>query len=86
MALKKLITEENGIQAKYWKIKEIKIIKGNALVRMLGFVNADFRGKGEENFVLRNNFSININSEKGIYQECYEGLKQLEIFENAEDC
>ena len=87
MALKKLITKENGIELEYWKIKKIEVENGFILIRTVAYKNQEFRDVSENNVIEKRNFHIsNYEPKENIYLDAYNALKEQEFFQDSEDC
>ena len=87
MALKKLITKENGVEVEYWKIKKIELHSELLLIRTVAYKNQEFRDVSENNVIEKRNFHIsNYEPMDNIYLDAYNALKELEFFQDSEDC
>lgn len=92
MALKKEIVQENGVAANYHKISLINLHTSDDSNRLIvtveSFLNEDYREKNCS--VLSTNYMFTIQSDEdvdiGIRSLGYQKLKELEIFNDAEDC
>lgn len=102
MALKKIITESNGISTAYHKIKNIEVgIKKSDMGRkkegyyfiktqVESYVSEDLRRISASNAVIVRPYNFFIRSAevdaKGIHEVVYAKLKTLELFEGADNC
>ncbi len=92
MALNKEIIKENGIVMNYHKISSINLhttdTESRLIVTVESFLNKDFREKNCSILSTNHIFTIQSNEDTdiGIRTLGYQKLKELEIFNDAEDC
>lgn len=97
MALKKTITNANGVLADYHKISNVRVGKRNnedsdyaVVVVVDSYVSAEIRNKGANLIAVRNSKSLTATLEeiesKPILTLAYDKLKETEDFKGAEDC
>lgn len=95
MAIKKTITEKNGVQTEYHKIKDLRIEdtfedKYTVEVALASYVNEDVRKTSADNSAVKRNISLLLPAEDveatSIYALVYAELKKKSLFEGAEDC
>lgn len=88
MALKKAITQTNGITANYHKIKNVTLDKFNyAVINIESYVNQDIREESEQLSVFNLKERIQLEQDKSVnFALLYKELKKTPTFEGAEDC
>lgn len=94
MALKKEIIQENGISTTYHKISLINLRTNNdetentLVISVESFLNEEYRNKNQSIFSTGYIFNIQPDEDinVGIRALGYQKLKELEVFDSAEDC
>ena len=99
MALRKNITQSNGITTNYHKINRIALIDNNGevpaeerqplilTVDVVSYLNEEYRDACESIMVRTYGFNISPDEEViSIRSLGYTKLKELELFKEAEDC
>lgn len=93
MALKKLITQRNGITTEYHRVQNIEVNNGEENTRLIvalqSYVDESYREQGVANIAARRTYVFDVPTDvvtsNNIFHVAYGLIKTLPDFEGAED-
>lgn len=88
MALLKTITNEKGVTTTYHKVNDVSLYNNTLNCFMESYVSEEYRNAGYSADSLIFTFNITVEEEEsmGIRALCYTKIKELQEWQDAQDC